>query len=97
MFPHEKLHVYGKALAFVAAASAFSSSWDKRHAVVDQLDRASESLLLNHRRFLDVAESSAVKVAAYLDLAMQRLSLSPAECDPCKELLRRIVAMLSRM
>ena len=47
MFRHEKLHVYGKALAFVAAASTFSASWDKRHAVVDQFGRAAESLILN--------------------------------------------------
>lgn len=245
MFAHEKLHVYGKALAFVAAASAFSAGWDKRHAVVEQLDRASDSLIVNlaeaarfhsassklraldyalgsglecaacldiarikgllnktdtteekqrlceiakmliglrraweawkvhedsppygeapvdsappalfhhetlevygaalklmewfvslpgarelssrlhrqidegvtsiglniaegngryseldHHRFLDVAESSAVKVAAYLDLAAQKRTLGPVECGPGKELLGRIVAMLSRM
>src|SRR5436190_20021191 len=75
MLAHEKLHVYGKALAFVTAVSAFSAVWSKKHAVVDQLDRASDSLIngcyagLDHRRFLDIAEGSAVKVAAYLGLA----------------------------
>ena len=39
---------------------------------------------LDHRRFLDVAEGSAVKVAAYLDLAVQRRTLCQAECDPGK-------------
>mgnify|MGYP001609328564 CR=1 FL=1 len=159
MLAHEKLHVYGKALGFVAAATAFSAAWDKRHAVVDQFGRASESLILNladgarlrsgpnklralewmewfvslpggkdlscllergidegatsivlniaeghgryseldHRRFLDVAEGSAVKVAAYLDLAVQRRTLGQAACGPGRKLLGRIVAMLSRM
>ena len=109
MLAHEKLHVYGKALAFVTAVSAFSAVWSKKHAVVDQLDRASDSLILNfaegngryaeldHRRFLDIAEGSAVKVAAYLDLAVQKLTLGRKECGPGKTLLERIVAMLSRM
>ena len=245
MLAHEKLHVYSKAIAFVAAASAVSAAWSKRHAVVDQLERASESLILNladgarlrsgpsklrvldyalgsglecagcldiagikgflgkgetahekrrlceiikmliglrkawqtwkahedsvpyradpsvaaaelffhhetlevygaalelmgwlvslpggkemssrlyrqmdegvtsinlniaegngrfseldHRRFLDVAEGSTVKVAAYLDLAVQKLTLSRKECGPGKDLLERIMAMLSRM
>jgi len=89
MFPHETLHVYGKALAFVAAASAFLSSWDKRHAVVDQLDRASESLLLNladgarfvsgarKLRALDYALGSCLECVACLDIARIK-SLFPA-------------------
>ncbi len=172
MFAHERLHVYAKALGFVAEASNFSAVWNKKHAVVDQLNRASESLILNlavrygaalpnpvskplfhhetldvygaalelmtwfvslpggkvlsnrlyrqldegvtstilniaegngryseldHRRFLDVAEGSAVKVAAYLDLAVQKLTLVPKESGPGKALLERVVAMLSRM
>jgi four helix bundle protein len=74
-----------------------------------QLDESATSILLNiaegngryseldHRRFLDMAEGSAVKTAAYLDLAMQRRTLCEAECLPGKELLGRIAAMLSRM
>jgi len=52
---------------------------------------------LDHRRFLDIAEGSAVKVAAYLDLAVQKLTLGRKECGPGKTLQERIVAMLSRM
>jgi hypothetical protein len=47
MLPQEKLHVYGKPVAFVAAISALSASWNRKHAVVDQFDRASESLVVN--------------------------------------------------
>jgi len=35
--------------------------------------------------------------AAYLDLAVQKLTLGRKECGPGKILLERIVAMLSRM
>ena len=46
---------------------------------------------------LDMAEGSAVKVATYLDLAVQKLTLSRQECGPGKALLERIVALLSRL
>ncbi|HXP63667.1 MAG TPA: four helix bundle protein, partial [Dongiaceae bacterium] len=52
---------------------------------------------LDHRHFLDLAEGSAVKVAAYLDLAVQKLTLTRKECGPGKDLVERIMAMLSRM
>jgi hypothetical protein len=47
MFSLEKLKVYDRALASVATLSQLSASWDKRHAVVDQLLRASESVVIN--------------------------------------------------
>ena len=70
--------------------------------MVDQLGRASDSVILNlaeqdHRRFLDLAEGSVVKTAAYLDLAVQKSSLGKKESGSGKELLERILAMLSRM
>ena len=52
---------------------------------------------LNHRRFLDIADASAVKVAAYLDLGITKGTLSKEECSQGKDLLERIIAMLSRM
>jgi len=109
LFHHESLEVYQVALKLIEWFVARLAGKDPSGRLGRQIDEGLTSIILNiaegngryaeldHRRFLDVAESSAVKVAAYLDLAMQRLSLSPTECDPCKELLRRIVAMLSRM
>jgi hypothetical protein len=38
MFDHEKLQVYGKALDFAAKAGTWTSTWDKKHALVDQRD-----------------------------------------------------------
>jgi len=47
MLAHEKLHVYGKALDLAARMEEWLSGWDKKHALVDQLSRATESILLN--------------------------------------------------
>jgi hypothetical protein len=47
VFSHEKLTVYQKALLCVAILNQEARSWAKRHAVVDHLLRASESILLN--------------------------------------------------
>src|SRR5689334_19649781 len=47
MFSLEKLQVYDRALASVANLAQLSINWDKRHAVVEQLLRASESMVLN--------------------------------------------------
>jgi len=34
MFAHEQLQVYGKALDFAAQAASWTSTWDKKHALV---------------------------------------------------------------
>jgi hypothetical protein len=47
MFSHEKLHVYQETLHFVARAEDIISAWDRKHAVVDHLSRAAESVLVN--------------------------------------------------
>jgi hypothetical protein len=46
MLSHQKLKVYGKGLAVVASLAKHTAAWDKRHAVVDQLCRASESIVV---------------------------------------------------
>jgi four helix bundle protein len=47
MFSLEKPKVYDRALVSVANLAQLSANWDKRRAVVDQLLRASESVVLN--------------------------------------------------
>ena len=47
MFSLEKLKVYDRALGCVASLTQISADWDKRHAVVDQLLRASKCVILN--------------------------------------------------
>jgi four helix bundle protein len=106
MLAHEKLQVYSKALLFVAAASEFSANWSKKHAVVDQLGRASESLILNlaegarlrsapsKLRALDYALGSGLECAACLDIARIKGLLSPADSTHQKKGLSEIVRML---
>jgi hypothetical protein len=137
MFDHEKLQVYGKALDFAAKAAAWTSTWDKKHALVDHLSKATESILLNlaeaarqrgtparlrivdyaigsslecawclaegngryaeldHYRFLQIAQSAAVKGAVFLDLGVERAFLVESEATAGKEMLRRISAMVA--
>ena len=47
MLAHEKLQVYGKAVKVVAQVFTLCAGWDKRHALVDHLSRASESIVIN--------------------------------------------------
>jgi four helix bundle protein len=51
---------------------------------------------LDHRRFVEIAAASAVKAAAYLDLYQQKALPTQARTTHGRELLGRIVAMLSR-
>ncbi len=106
MLPHEKLQVYGKALAFVASASALSTMWSKKHAVVDHLDRASESLILNladgarlrsgpsKLRSLDYAIGSGLECAGCLDIARIKAFLGKPETGREKQRLCEIIKML---
>ena len=81
MFSLEKLKVYDRALVCVASLNQLSLRWDKRHAVVDHLVRAGESVLLNiveavhprgsrqRQHVLDYAIGSALERAACLDIS----------------------------
>jgi four helix bundle protein len=73
----------------VASLAKHSAAWDKRHAVVDQLCRASESIVLNlaegarlrspqqKQQLLDYAVGSALECAACLDIAVIKQFLDP--------------------
>ena len=109
MLSHEKLKVYGKGLAVVASLAQHSAAWDKRHAVVDQLCRASESIVLNlaegarlrrppqKQQILDYAVGSALECAACLDIAVIKQLLGPELATREKrslcEVVRRLVGL----
>jgi len=105
-FAHEQLQVYGKALAFSAKASAWTGSWSKKHALVSQFYRASESLLLNlaeaarqhngpaRLQQAEYAIGSSLECAGCLDLAVEKGLVDAAGVSTGKELLRRVSAML---
>ena len=94
MFTHHNLKVYDKALALAAGAEELSAPWGRRHAVVEQFRRASESIVLNIA--VEMAAQAAVKAAAYLDLYQRKATLIRVETADGKELLSRIIAMLNR-
>lgn len=80
-FAHEDLQVYQKGLECFGGMQPFLSSWNKRHAFVDHLARALESLLFNlveatrlrdqAKKLLsmDYALGSTFESAACLDIA----------------------------
>ncbi len=106
MFSLEKLKVYDRALVGVAHLAQLSAHWDKRHAVADQLLRASESIVLNiaegarlrsspqRQRVLDYAIGSALECAACLDIAHCKQWLLETEALDEKRALCEIVKML---
>ena len=110
-FHHEDLDVYRVALEFVAWVGDLMAGPLKecKLRAVDQLDRASTSSPLNiaegngkrstkdRCRFLDIAHGSALECAACLDVLVARRALQSETTTHGKELLLRIVEMLSRM
>src|SRR5438552_1804958 len=106
MFAHEKLHVYGKSLTFVSAAFSMAAGWDKKHAVKDQFNRASESLVLTladgaryrsvatKLRSLDYAIGSSLECAACLDIALVKDLITRAASRQEKQRLCEITKML---
>jgi four helix bundle protein len=114
LFDHEKLDVYWVELQFTAWIAGFlsdvsGSAMQHRRELVEQLDRASLSMLLNtaegngkrhgrHRaKFFDDARGSAFECAACLDASVARSLVSDERTRPGKEMLARIVAMLTRL
>ncbi len=105
-FDHEKLEVYREAIAFSAWLSELISEQARLGDIKDQLDRASNSIVLNiaegngkysqkdRCRFLDTASASALECAAGLDILVAKNKLSMADIRAGKESLQRIVRML---
>jgi four helix bundle protein len=106
MLAQQKLKVYARSLAVVASLTKHSGQWDKRHAVVDQLCRASESIVLNlaqgvrvgsaaqKQQLLDYAVGSALECAACLDIAAIKGFLSSELVGVEKRSLCEVVRML---
>src|SRR6516162_9715939 len=106
MFPHEQLQVYDKALGFATKVILWSSNWDKKHALVDQISRASESTVLNlaeaarmrgqpgRLRVADYAIGSTLECASCLDIARIKRFLTAEQCDEEKRDVCEITKML---
>ena len=114
-FDHEKLEVYQLELAFIAWVTPLltkvkqSVTTTRSAEVIDQLDRASLSALLNtaegngrrqrqtRAKFLDDARGSATECAACLDAPIAKKLCSAEEVTEGKELLLRIVSILTKL
>jgi four helix bundle protein len=114
LFDHEKLDVYCVELQFTGWTADLlnelsGSSAQHRRELIDQLDRASLSMLLNtaegngkrhgrqRAKFFDDARGSAFECAACLDASVARRVVSADRTRPGKEMLSRVVAMLTRL
>jgi len=110
MFDHEKLDVYKAAIEFVALSGDLVEHLPRGRAyLADQLQRAAISIPLNiaegagefsrkdKRRFYRIALRSATESAAILDVC-ERLRIGDVNgLRAGRDLLLRIVAMLTRM
>jgi four helix bundle protein len=114
IFDHEKLDVYRLELVFVEWVADFLSDTTQtaipfRRELLEQLDRASLSVLLNtaegngkrqgrqRAKFFDDARGSAIECAACLDAAVAKKFAPKEKIRSGKEMLARIVAMLTRL
>lgn len=109
-FEHERLDVYKAAVGFLALVDEIIEHLPKgRGHLADQLERASTSILLNvaegagefasneKARIYRIARRSATECAAILDVCRTRKLVAPDRLDLGRDLLVRIVAMLTRM
>ena len=108
LFNHERLDVYRVSLSFMRWFVALGPAQELT-APFRPVDKAATSVVLNiaegngryarldHKRFLQVAQSSAVKAAAHLDLCVAKKVLTPADITVGKGFLTRVGAMLARM
>ena len=109
-FDFENLDVYQVSMSFVLLVNEFSKNFPRgTFNLSDQLDRASTSVLFNIAegagefaemekiRFYRMARRSATECAAILQLANNLKLLDNNNYSIAKDLLIRIVSMLSKM
>jgi four helix bundle protein len=114
LFDHEKLDVYCLELEFVEWVTDLldditASGMPYRGQLLDQLDRASLSALLNtaegngkrrgpqRAKFFDDARGSVIECAACLDASVAKRLVPKQRVRPGKEMLARMTAMLTRL
>lgn len=105
-FPHEGLEVYQTALNLVIWFDTFLESVDLCPSSATRLDKSTTSLVLNiaesngrfsaadQMRFIDIAQSCAMRVAAGLDVLVARRQAEPTQVEAGKDLLAQCVPLL---
>lgn len=113
LFDHEKLDIYRLELAFIQWLSPLMSECKVAEApsreILDQIDRASLSALLNtaegndkrqgkqRARFFDDARGSLFECAACLDAMVAKGLVAVGRIHEGKAMLLRVVSLLTRM
>ena len=110
MLDYEKLDVYQVSIELLAIIVPILEQIPKGNVVlVDQLKRASFSILLNiaegagktstpdKQRFYSIARGSAMESGAILDICKVLKLIDSATYQKAKDLLVRVVGMLSKM
>ena len=109
-FDHEKLDVYNAAIELIVVVEEIVNQFPRgRSYLADQLQRAVTSIPLNIAegageyssnekiRFYRMARRSATECAAVLDVCKKLSLLNEKHLQHSRELLIRIVAMLTKM
>lgn len=109
-FDHEKLDVYQAAMEFIILIESMIGSLPRGRAyLADQLQRAGTSIPLNIAegageysknekiRFYRMAKRSATECAGILDICQRLRLIHENHYSKSRELLMRIVAMLTKM
>ena len=106
IFDHEKLRVYQESIEFLVWLQKIFEQIPKRHAVYNQLDRASTSIPLNiaegngkftprdRCKYFDIARGSTLECAAALDVLVAKAILKEQAILQGKEILLKVVSML---
>ena len=106
IFDHEKLNVYQTSIKFVVWLQDILEYIPKKHAVHNQLDRSSTSIVLNiaegngkysnrdRCRYFDIARGSTLESAAAIDILSAKTLIKLEDAEFGKEMLREIVSML---
>jgi len=110
MFNFEKLDVYKCAIDFLALSAGIIEELPRGSGVLaDQLKRAALSVPLNiaeaqgrpgageAARAYAIARGSATECAAIIDAARVLRAIEPAKAEQARELLLRVVQMLSKL
>jgi four helix bundle protein len=109
-FDHERLDVYSAAIDWVVLADDVVEQLPRGRAyLADQLQRAATSIALNiaegagefsgpeKARFYRIAKRSATECAAVLDVVRRLELTSPDRLGAGRDLLLRIVSMLTKL
>lgn len=110
MLSYERLDVYQCSIKFLALANEICNDLPRGQAnLIDQIKRASMSIPLSIgegagkrtkpdcRKYFDIARGSAMECAAAIDVCKTLGLLADGKANEGKELLQRIVAMLTKL